>query len=34
MSCGNEGQDVIAAALLVSVVAYIFIVLKVQLPKF
>lgn len=31
---GNEGQHLVAAALLISVVAYIFIVLKVQIPKF
>ncbi|MGB5078954.1 MAG: XrtV sorting system accessory protein [Sphingorhabdus sp.] len=31
---GNEGQTLIAAALFAGVIMYIFIVLKVQLPKF
>ena len=31
---GNEGQDLVAAALLIAVIAYIFVVLKVHLPRF
>lgn len=31
---GNEGQPLLASALMVGVVVYIFTVLKVPLPKF
>lgn len=31
---GNEGHDLLAAALLIAVIVYIFVVLKVQFPRF
>lgn len=31
---GNDGRDLLAAALLIAVIAYIFTVLKVQFPRF
>lgn len=31
---GNEGQHLIAGALFIGVISYIFLILKVRLPKF